>query len=108
MCFYPMLKRRQGEDNWYSLDFDTRKKLMRGHAAIGRKYARRIKQLITGSTGLDDWEWGVTLMAQQLDAVKDIVCEMRFDEVTAKYGEFGPFYINLRLEPAALWRHLKL
>lgn len=108
MCFYPMLKRRQGGDNWYSLDFDTRKKLMRGHAAVGRKYAGRIKQLITGSTGLDDWEWGVTLMAQQLDTVKDIVCEMRFDEVTARYGEFGPFYINLRLEPAALWQHLKL
>ena len=108
MCFYPMLKRRQGGDNWYSLDFDTRKKLMRGHAAVGRKYAGRIKQLITGSTGLDDWEWGVTLMAQQLDTVKDIVCEMRFDEVTARYGEFGPFYINLRLEPAALWPHLKL
>ena len=101
MCFYPMLKKRQGEDNWYMLDFDTRKKLMRTHAVTGRKFAGRIKQLITGSSGLDDWEWGVTLMAQQLDAVKEIVYEMRLDEVSAKYAEFGPFYINLRLEPEA-------
>ncbi|SVC89052.1 uncharacterized protein METZ01_LOCUS341906 [marine metagenome] len=108
MCFYPMLKKRQGEDNWYVLDFDTRKKLMRTHAVTGRKFAGRIKQLITGSTGLDDWEWGVTLMAQQLDAVKEIVYEMRLDEVSAKYAEFGPFYINLRLEPEALWKHLGL
>jgi chlorite dismutase len=57
---------------------------------------------------LDDWEWGVTLMAQQLDAVKEIVYEMRLDEVSAKYAEFGPFYINLRLEPEALWKHLGL
>jgi chlorite dismutase len=108
MCFYPMLKKRQGEDNWYMLDFDTRKKLMRTHAVTGRKFAGRIKQLITGSSGLDDWEWGVTLMAQQLDAVKEIVYEMRLDEVSAKYAEFGPFYINLRLEPEALWKHLGL
>ena len=108
MCFYPMLKKRQGEDNWYMLDFDTRKKLMRTHAITGRKFAGRIKQLITGSTGLDDWEWGVTLMAQQLDAIKDIVYEMRLDEVSAKYAEFGPFYINVRLEPKALFEHLNL
>ena len=108
MCFYPMLKKRQGEDNWYMLDFDTRKKLMRTHAVTGRKFAGRIKQLITGSSGLDDWEWGVTLMAQQLDAVKEIVYEMRLDEVSAKYAEFGPFYINLRLEPEALWKHFEL
>ena len=90
------------------LDFDARKKLMRTHAVTGRKFAGRIKQLITGSSGLDDWEWGVTLMAQQLDAVKEIVYEMRLDEVSAKYAEFGPFYINLRLEPEALWKHLGL
>jgi chlorite dismutase len=108
MAFYPMSKRRTGADNWYSLDFATRKKLMGGHARVGRKYAGKISQLITGSTGLDDWEWGVTLMAHQLDALKDIVYEMRFDEVSARYGEFGPFYINMRLTPAALWEHLKL
>ena len=108
MCFYPMNKRRSAADNWYSLDFATRKKLMGGHARVGRKYAGRVSQLITGSTGLDDWEWGVTLIAHQLDAIKEIVYEMRFDEVSARYGDFGPFYINLRLTPDALWKHLHL
>jgi peroxiredoxin len=108
MCFYPMNKRRQGGDNWYGLDFNARKKLMGGHARVGRKYSGRISQLITGSTGLDDWEWGVTLMAHQADAIKEIVYEMRFDEVSARYGEFGTFYINLRLAPVSLWEHLKL
>jgi peroxiredoxin len=108
MGFYPMSKRRQGGDNWYSLDMATRKKLMGGHARVGRKYAGRITQLITGSTGLDDWEWGVTLVAHQLDSLKEIVYEMRFDEVSARFGEFGPFYINLRLAPADLWPHLRL
>jgi len=103
-----MNKRRTGADNWYVLDFPTRKRLMGGHARVGRKYAGRISQMITGSTGLDDWEWGVTLMAHQTDALKDIVYEMRFDEVSARYGEFGPFYINLRLQPAAIWAHLHL
>lgn len=106
MAFYPMSKRRSGNDNWYSLDFAKRKELMGGHARVGRKYAGRISQLITGSTGLDDWEWGVTLMAHQVDALKEIVYEMRFDEVSARYGEFGPFYVNLRLQPADLWQHL--
>jgi chlorite dismutase len=108
MCFYPMNKRRSGGDNWYLLDFATRKKLMGGHARVGRKYAGRVSQLITGSTGLDNWEWGVTLMAHQVDAIKEIVYEMRFDEVSARYGDFGEFYVNLRLPPAALWEHLRL
>jgi len=108
MGFYPMNKRRAGSDNWYVLDFATRKRLMGGHARVGRKFAGRISQLITGSTGLDDWEWGVTLMAHQTDALKDIVYEMRFDEVSARYAEFGPFYINLRLQPEAIWTHLHL
>ena len=108
MGFYPMAKRRAGNDNWYSLDFAARKKLMGGHARVGRKYAGRISQLITGSTGLDDWEWGVTLMAHQVDALKDIVYEMRFDEVSARYGEFGKFYISMRMPLADLWQHLHL
>jgi peroxiredoxin len=108
MGFYPMSKRRDGNDNWYMLDFETRKKLMAGHARVGRKFAGRVTQLITGSTGIDDWEWGVTLMAHQTDALKEIVYEMRFDEVSARYGEFGTFYINLRLSPADLWEHLRL
>ena len=108
MSFYPMLKKREGGDNWYSLGFEDRKTLMRSHAVTGRKFAGSIKQLITGSTGLDDWEWGVTLMAHEVASVKNIVYEMRFDEVSAKYGGFGEFYINLRLEPEFLWEHLNL
>lgn len=108
MGFYPMSKRRSATDNWYSLDFATRKRLMGGHARVGRKYAGRVSQLITGSVGLDGWEWGVTLMAHQTDALKEIVYEMRFDEVTARYGEFGPFFVNLRLSPAQIWTHLGL
>jgi hydrogen peroxide-dependent heme synthase len=108
MGFYPMNKRRQGADNWYLLNFATRKRLMGGHARVGRKYAGRISQLITGSTGLDDWEWGVTLMAHQIDALKQIVYEMRFDEVSARYAEFGPFFVNIRLAPVDLWEHLRL
>jgi hydrogen peroxide-dependent heme synthase len=108
MGFYPMSKRRLGQDNWYLLDFAARKQLMGGHARVGRKYSGRVSQLITGSTGVDDWEWGVTLMAHQTDALKEIVYEMRFDPVTAHYGEFGPFYVNLRLTPVQLWEHLGL
>jgi len=108
MAFYPMSKRRAGPDNWYLLDFASRKKLMGGHARVGRKFAGRVSQLITGATGIDDWEWGVTLMAHQVDALKEIVYEMRFDEVSARYGEFGPFYVNMRLTPADLWPHLHL
>ncbi len=108
MGFYPMNKRRSGEDNWYSLGFDERKRLMQGHARVGRRYAGRISQLITGSTGLDDWEWGVTLMARQADDLKEIVHEMRFDEVSARYGEFGPFYVNLRMDLEDALEHLGL
>ena len=108
MGFYPMSKRRLGNDNWYSLDAARRKELMKGHARVGRRYAGRISQLITGSTGLDDWEWGVTLMAHRVDALKEIVHEMRFDEVSARYGEFGPFYVNLRMDLGDAWKHLAL
>lgn len=97
MCFYPMSKRRSGDDNWYSLDHDARKELMAGHAKIGRTYSGKILQLITGSTGLDEYEWGVTLLAHDTHWVKDIVYKMRFDEVSAKYGEFGDFYICMNL-----------
>ncbi len=95
MCFYPMSKRRNGADNWYSLAFDARKDLMAGHAKVGRTYAGRVVQLITGSTGLDEFEWGVTLFADDPVALKEIVYEMRFDEVSARYGEFGPFITGL-------------
>lgn len=99
ICFYPMSKRRTGDANWYALDFDTRKRLMAGHARVGRGYAGRVVQLITGSTGLDDWEWGVTLFTDDPAELKNIVYEMRFDEVSARYAEFGPFITGLILEP---------
>lgn len=99
ICFYPMSKRRASHDdyNWYSLEHDDRAKLMKGHAKTGRKYAGKILQLITGSTGLDEHEWGVTLLAKDTLEIKNIVYEMRFDEVSARYGEFGDFYIGMQL-----------
>lgn len=100
ICFYPMSKRRTGDDNWYALPFDQRKQLMAGHARVGRTYAGRVLQLITGSVGLDDWEWGVTLLADDPLALKEIVYEMRFDEVSARYADFGTFITGLLLEPA--------
>ncbi|MDB9741922.1 heme-dependent peroxidase [Akkermansiaceae bacterium] len=108
MCFYPMSKRRSGEDNWYSLDYDARRKLMAGHAKIGRTYSGKILQLITGSTGLDEYEWGVTLLAHDTHWVKDIVHKMRFDEVSARYGEFGDFYIGLNLGLSDLFERVCL
>ena len=108
ICFYPMSKRRSGEDNWYSLPFAERKKLMAGHARTGRTYSGRILQLISGSTGLDEHEWGVTLLAKDTIDIKSIVYEMRFDEVSAKYGEFGDFYIGMQLPLDLLFRRLCL
>ena len=108
ICFYPMSKRRAGADNWFALDFATRKQLMAGHARVGRTYTGRVLQLITGSTGIDDWEWGVTLLADDPGALKDIVYEMRFDEVSTRYADFGPFYTGLVLEPADALRHVGL
>jgi chlorite dismutase len=101
IAFYPMSKRRSGEDNWYSLPFERRRELMQGHARVGRRYAGRVLQLITGATGLDDWEWGVTLLAEEPAVIKEIVYEMRFDEVSARYGEFGPFFVGLVMDPRA-------
>jgi hydrogen peroxide-dependent heme synthase len=99
-CFYPMSKRRAADANWYELPFADRKQLMSGHARVGRSFAGRVLQLITGSTGIDDWEWGVTLFADDPVALKEIVYEMRFDPVSARYAEFGPFFTGLVL-PAA-------
>jgi peroxiredoxin len=98
--FYPMSKRRDAGANWYELPFEERKRLMGGHARVGRTYAGRVLQLITGSTGLDDWEWGVTLLTDDPVVLKDIVNEMRFDEASARYAEFGPFFTGLVLDPA--------
>jgi peroxiredoxin len=96
-CFYPMSKRRAADANWFELPFEDRKELMGGHARVGRTYAGRVLQLITGSTGIDDWEWGVTLLADDVVALKEIVYEMRFDPVSARYADFGPFFTGLVL-----------
>ena len=94
-CFYPMSKRRGESHNWYALDFDARKELMLGHGKVGRTFHGRILQVITGSTGLDDFEWGVTLFGTHPDDLKDCVYEMRFDEASSRYAEFGPFYTGM-------------
>ena len=109
VCFYPMSKRRGGAgQNWYALDFDSRKKLMGGHARVGRKYSGRVLQLITGSTGLDDMEWGVTLFARTTSEIKAIVYEMRFDEVSTHYAEFGEFFVGLQMPLDLLFARLNL
>jgi peroxiredoxin len=95
LCFYAMAKKREGDDNWYSLEYDQRRKLMGGHGKLGAKFSGRVIQLITGATGLSDWEWGVTLLSDDPKDIKDIVYEMRFDEVSARYGIFGPFTVGL-------------
>ena len=107
-CFYSMAKRRGEVDNWYGLDFEARRELMKGHAAVGRQWAGKIRQLITGSVGLDESEWGVTLFAHDTHDVKGIVYQMRFDEVTVKYGEFGDFYIGIQLPLDQLFRRVGL
>ena len=94
-CFYPMSKRRGEAHNWYALDFEARKELMLGHGKVGRTFHGRVLQVITGSTGLDDYEWGVTLFGTHPDDLKDCVYEMRFDEASARYAEFGPFYTGM-------------
>ena len=94
-CFYPMSKRRAADANWYALGFDERMALMVGHGAVGRRFRGRVLQLITGSTGLDDWEWGVTLFGVHPDDLKDCVYQMRFDEASAHYAEFGPFFTGM-------------
>ena len=108
VCFYPMSKRRNGADNWYSLSYEARRELMSGHARVGRTYSGRILQLITGSTGLDEYEWGVTLLAKDTIDIKSIVYEMRFDEVSARYAEFGDFYIGMQLPLDELFRRVCL
>ncbi len=108
VCFYNMSKRRGEEQNWYLLPYEKRRELMAGHARVGRQYAGKIKQLITGSAGLDDAEWGVTLFAHDTFRIKAIVYEMRFDEVSAAYADFGEFYLGLQLPLDELFRRLQL
>ncbi|GGM99001.1 putative heme-dependent peroxidase [Thermus composti] len=106
VCFYPMNKRRQGQDNWYMLPAKERAQLMKAHGETGRKYQGKVLQVISGAQGLDDWEWGVDLFSEDPIQFKKIVYEMRFDEVSARFGEFGPFYVGKYLSQEALARFL--
>ncbi|MBM3718324.1 MAG: chlorite dismutase [Actinobacteria bacterium] len=94
-CFYPMSKRRNPGQNWFTLEYDRRKELMEEHGKSGRAFAGRVIQLVTGSTGLDDFEWGVTLFAVHPDDLKEVVYTMRYDEASAEYAEFGSFYVGM-------------
>lgn len=94
-CFYPMSKRRAPEQNWYQLPYDEREELMKEHGRSGRTFAGRVLQVITGSTGLDDFEWGVTLFGVHPDDLKEVVYTMRYDRASAVYAEFGPFYTGM-------------
>ena len=98
VSFYPMSKRRAHPDNWYALPVDERNRMMREHGLSGRRFAGRIFQVITGAVGFDEWEWGVTLFAREPLDIKRVVTELRYDEASAKYGEFGEFFVGVRLE----------
>jgi hydrogen peroxide-dependent heme synthase len=106
VCFYPMNKHRGEHRNWYALSFDERAKLMREHGVVGRHYAGAVTQVISGSIGFDDWEWGVDLFADDPVVFKKLVYEMRFDEASVWYGEFGPFWTGLQFSPSELPAYL--
>lgn len=108
LCFYPMNKKRDLTDNWYMLSMDERRSMMRSHGMIGRSYAGKVKQIITGSVGFDDWEWGVTLFSDDPLQFKKLVYEMRFDEVSARYGDFGSFFVGNLLNEQRFEDMLKL
>jgi peroxiredoxin len=101
-CIYPMSKRRGEQVNWYDLSTQERAGFMRGHGEIGRKYAGKVVQVIQGSVGFDDWEWGVTLFADDPLVFKKLIYEMRFDPASSRYALFGPFFVGIRLAPSAL------
>lgn len=102
VCFYPMNKLRGEEKNWYQAPITARQRMMREHGVIGRRYAGQVTQIISGSIGFDDWEWGVDLFADDPLVFKKLVYEMRFDEASAVYAQFGAFYVGLRFPPAKL------
>lgn len=108
VCFYPMNKRRGESVNWFTLDLAERRRMMREHGLTGRKHHEKITQMITGSMGLDDWDWGVTLYGKDPLDIKRLVYEMRFDEVSAKYAEFGPFQVGIRVPADRLAEYLTL
>jgi len=106
VCFYPMDRRRGEEKNWYTLPIDERARQMNVHGLVGRRYAGEVKQIITGSIGFDDWEWGVDLFADDPLVFKKLIYEMRFDQVSAVYALFGQFYVGVRCPAAGLERLL--
>src|SRR5260370_915079 len=106
VCFYPMNKKRDGADNWYATPYEERAKLMLEHGKIGRSFHGHVTQVISGSIGFDDWEWGVDLYADDPLVFKRLVYTMRFDEASARFAKFGPFYFAIRTEPADLARLL--
>jgi len=108
VCFYPMNKRRAAEANWFLLEFDERERLMHQHGETGMQFAGKVTQMVTVALGLDDWEWGVTLWARNPEFLKDIVYRMRFDEASARYAEFGPFYVGYQAAAAEILRHCRV
>lgn len=107
LCFYPMSKRRGEQVNWFDLPAEERAAFMRGHGEIGRRYAGQVIQVIAGSVGLDDWEWGVTLFADDPLVFKKLIYEMRFDPASSRFALFGPFYVGIRFAPDALGEVLR-
>ncbi len=107
-CFYPMSKRRDVGANWFLEEYDHRKELMYSHGASGRKFAGRVLQVITGSTGIDDMEWGVTLFCVHPDDIKEVVYTMRFDEASAVYADFGTFYVGMVADPPTVLTEIGL
>jgi chlorite dismutase len=107
VCFYPMNKHRGEIKNWYTVPFEKRAAMMREHGRIGRAYSGRVVQIISGSIGFDDWEWGVDLFAEEALVFKKLIYEMRFDEASAEYAEFGPFYVGLQMSSHDLLRYLE-
>lgn len=108
VCFYPMDKKRGEHVNWYMAPMTDRARMMQDHGLIGRRFAGRVKQIISGSIGLDDWEWGVDLYADDSGVFKQLIYEMRFDEASALYGLFGAFFVGVRLHTANLGNWLAL
>lgn len=108
ICFYPMDRRRDASANWYRAPMPERQRMMRDHGEIGRRFANEAKQIISGSIGLDDWEWGVDLFADDPVVFKRLIYEMRFDEASAVYARFGPFYVGLRRPAAELGTLLRV
>jgi chlorite dismutase len=107
-CFYPMNKKRKVGENWFLLPIEDRNRLMAEHGRTGMTFGGRVTQLITVGLGFDDWEWGVTLWARRPEFLKEIVYRMRFDEASARYAEFGPFYVSYVTPPAAILDHCRV